>query len=124
MDGETLKNHADAHGLDYKKYDKGHKGDTEGLRAWAEGLYEPPVETTEVPEPSAGVVQNTVAKAPAAPTESKYPGLDALPELLHGGKLCMSGKAEDIIPRLMTLIGSNSAWLSVHLSFTSNRKDD
>ena len=119
---ETLKLHAAAHGLTYAKYDKGHRGDTEGLRLWAEGLYAPSVDTpAENTDLSVCVVQNAVDTVPEVGKTIRS-GLEDLPELFYGGKLCMSGTAKEILPRLLTLIGNNDAWLSVHLCFTG--KDD
>lgn len=128
--GETLKLHAARHGLVYKKYDRGHRGDIKGLSLWAEGLCEVsapattnPVEPAEVAKPVALAKPEPDAVKPLAEETVKSPSLADLPDLFLGGKLLLSGKAEEVIPRLLTLIGRNDAWLSVHLSFT-NRKDD
>lgn len=128
MSHDALRLHLVAHGLSYQKYGKGHRGDIDGLRLWATGCTPSEVEPAESPESSESVAQKGVSELPAAEkAESVKPngaeGLELLPELFCGGKLCMSGTAKEVLPRLLTLIGNNDAWLSVHLSFTS-RKDD
>ena len=121
---ETLRLHATTHGLTYAKYDKGHRGDTEGLRLWAKGLYatseDTSTEDAEINEETV-ISDGFVATAPKEEKADRA-GLGDLPELFYGGKLCMSGTAKEILPRLLTLIGNNDAWLSVHLCFTG--KDD
>ena len=77
------------------------------MRLWAKGLYAPSEDTSTE---DAEINEETVISdgfVATAPKEEKADraGLGDLPELFYGGKLCMSGTAKEILPRLLTLIG-------------------
>lgn len=127
----TLRNHLKTRGIQFRRFQG--KSRAEDFIAWVAGECARPETEPEQAEVSE-LSTETVSPDQVMPTESeaideesagkagRFADLRDLPGLFCGGKLCMSGKASEIIPSLLTLIGGNEAWLSVHLSFTG--KDD
>lgn len=50
-------------------------------------------------------------------------GLSDLPRLMCGGEIRMSGLASELLPALVSLVGGNDAYMSVHFRFTSVKEE-
>lgn len=118
----TLRLHCKNHGLLFRATGT-HSCDREGLLRWVTGEAVVAETVPTEPEPVEEVAEVRAADTEAPVRSKPFADLRDLPDLFCGGELRLQGRAEDLIPRPVTLIGSNSAWLSVHLSFT-DRKDD
>lgn len=55
--------------------------------------------------------------------EKKRIDLSDLPQLLCGGEVRMSGRASELLPALVSLLGGNDAYMSVHFRFASDKEE-
>jgi hypothetical protein len=117
--------HCSKTGLAFQTYRgvKMNPDEKEKLTHWLNQDEAVPAEETVAPVECVGVEPAEEERTEEAVSTKWKAGLSELPRLMCGGEIRMQGLASELLPALVSLVGGNDAYMSVHFRFTSVKEE-